>query len=273
VRIALVVTTYERPGALALVLASALTQSRPPDLLVVADDGSGAATRTLVAAVARQAPFPVLHAWQPHAGWGVCRARNAAVARADADDVISVDGDMLLEEDFIADHARHARRGCWVQGCRLPLSPEATGRLIAVGPPAMRPGRRDTDWRHWPQAMRLPWLAGPLRRGANAWLAVKGCNQGFWRDDLVRVNGWDESLRGWGPEDKELCARLVNAGVARSSLAFGALAWHLHHPPADRSQAARGQELLARTLRERRTRCERGLDAHLTESPAGGRVV
>lgn len=272
-RIALVVTTYERPGALALVLGSALAQSRRPDLLVVADDGSGAATQALVAGFARQAPVPVVHAWHAREGWGVCRARNAALARADADYVVTVDGDMLLDPDFLADHARHARRGCWVQGCRLPLSPEATARLIGAGPPAPRPRRRDTDWRHWPQAMRLPRLTRALSRGANAWLAVKGCNQAFWRDDLVRVNGWDEALRGWGPEDKELCARLVNAGVARRSLAFGALAWHLHHPPADRSQAAGGRELLARTLRERRTRCERGLDAHLTESPAGGRVV
>jgi GT2 family glycosyltransferase len=273
VRLALVVTTYERPGALALVLASALAQSRPPDLLVVADDGSGAATQALVARVARQSPFPVVHAWQPRDGWGVCRARNAAVAGVEADYVVTVDGDMLLDPDFLADHARHARRGCWVQGCRLPLSAAATARLVEAGAPAPRPRRRDTDWRHRPQALRLPWLARLLRRGANAWLAVKGCNQAFWRDDLVRVNGWDETLRGWGPEDKELCARLENAGVARRSLAFGALAWHLHHPPANRSLAAHGQELLARTRRERRTRCERGLDAHRTESLARGGVV
>ncbi|MCU0977199.1 MAG: glycosyltransferase [Steroidobacteraceae bacterium] len=272
-RVALVVTTFERPDALARVLDSAHAQSRPPERLVVADDGSGETTRRIVEAFARRAGFPVVHAWQPHEGWRVCRARNAAVARCREDYVITVDGDMLLDRDFVADHVRHARRGCWVQGCRLPLSPQATARLIGTTEPAALARRTDTDGRHRLQALRVPWLARRLGGLANGWLAVKGCNQAFWRDDLLRVNGWDESLRGWGPEDKELAARLQNAGVARRSLAFGALAWHLHHPPADRSHAKAGQALLARTRRTRRTRCERGLDAHLAESPPGEGVV
>lgn len=271
--VALVVATFERPDALARVLDSALAQSRPPERLVVADDGSGEATRFTIEACARRAGFPVLHAWQPHEGWRLCRARNAAVARCSEDYVITVDGDMLLDPEFVADHARFARRGSWVQGCRLPLSPQATARHLRDSLPAERPRRADTDGRHRLQAWRLPPLARPLGRVANAWIAVKGCNQAFWRDDLVRVNGWDESLRGWGPEDKELAARLGNAGVTRRSLAFAALAWHLHHPPADRSRAAAGQELLAHTRRTRRTRCEQGLAAHLAESPAGGAVV
>ena len=271
--VALVVTTFERPDALARVLDSAHAQSRPPQRLVIADDGSGGATRRLVEAFARRVGFPVLHAWQPHEGWRVCRARNAAVARCREDYVVTVDGDMLLDQDFVADHVRHARRGSWVQGCRLPLSPAATAGLIGGAPAADRPRPADTDWRHRLQALRAPGLSRRLGRIANGWLAVKGCNQAFWRDDLLRVNGWDESLRGWGPEDKELGERLRNAGVVRRSLAFGALAWHLHHPPRDRSRAAAGHELLAHTRRTRRTRCEQGLAAHLPESPAGEGVV
>ncbi len=271
--VALVVTTFERPDALARVLDSALAQSRPPERLVVADDGSGETTRVTIEACARRAGFPVLHAWQPHEGWRVCRARNAAVARCHEDYVITVDGDMLLDRDFVADHVHHARPGHWVQGCRLPLSPEATARLVGAARAAAGPCLADTDWRHRPQALRAPWLARCLGRTANGWLAVKGCNQAFWRDDLLRVNGWDESLRGWGPEDKELGARLRNAGVVRRSLAFAALAWHLHHPPGDRSRAAAGQELLAQTRRTRRTRCAQGLAAHLAETLPGAGVV
>lgn len=270
---ALVVSTFERPDALARVLESALAQSRPPDRLAVADDGSGEATRAVIESFARRAPFPVMHAWQPHDGWRLCRARNAALAGCREDYVISVDGDMLLDRDFVADHVRCARRGCWVQGCRLPLSPEATAARIGAPAPLARPCRADTDWRHRLQARRAPRLARYLGLLANGWLAVKGCNQAFWRDDLLRVNGWDESLCGWGPEDKELGARLRNAGVTRRSLAFAALAWHLHHPPADRSRAAAGHELLAHTRRTRRIRCEQGLAAHLARPPAGEAVV
>ena len=94
-------------------------------------------------------------------------------------------------------------------------------------------------------------------------VAIKSCNQGFWRDDLVRVNGFDEDFVGWGPEDKELCARLEHAGVRRQTLLFGGIACHLHHAPASRDRLPANLARLAATRRERRVRCEHGLDSHL----------
>jgi hypothetical protein len=94
-------------------------------------------------------------------------------------------------------------------------------------------------------------------------IAIKGCNQAFWRHDLARVNGFNEAIQGWGPEDKELCARLEHAGVERQSLLFGGVAIHLHHPPAARDALPANVAVFHDTLRERRTWCERGLDGHL----------
>ena len=100
-----------------------------------------------------------------------------------------------------------------------------------------------------------------MRRLANGFIAIKSCNQGFWRADLLRVNGFEESMTGWGYEDKELCARLAHAGVRRRTLLFGALAWHLQHPPAERSAVARNRAIYERTLAERRVRAELGITA------------
>jgi hypothetical protein len=75
------------------------------------------------------------------------------------------------------------------------------------------------------------------------------------------VNGFDEAFVGWGPEDKDLCARLENAGTRRQTLLFGGIAWHLHHAPASRTALAANLAILAETHREKRVRCERGLDA------------
>ena len=57
--------------------------------------------------------------------------------------------------------------------------------------------------------------ARELRDAANAFIAIKGCNQGFWRADLERVNGYDEAMTGWGAEDKELAARLIHDNGAQ----------------------------------------------------------
>ncbi len=261
-RLTLVVTTYERPDALAAVLASALAQRDPPDELLVADDGSGPATRAVIDRAAAAAPFALRHVRQPHEGFRLTRLRNVATATATGDYLVFVDGDMLLHPAFLADHRRIARPGRYTQGVRLMLDERRTRQL--VGEPGRLPGplsaglgglRRIYGW-HAP--VLQPALAGI----ANTFIALKGCNQGFWRRDLVAANGFDEDIVGWGPEDKELCARLEHAGVRRQTLLAGGIAWHLHHPPASRERRAENQQRLARTLARRSTRCARGLDQH-----------
>ncbi len=95
-RLTLVITTYERPDALAAVLASVGAQREPPDEILVADDGSTAPTREVVAASAAQARRAVLHVRQAHAGFRLTRLRNLATARSSGDYLVFVDGDMVL---------------------------------------------------------------------------------------------------------------------------------------------------------------------------------
>jgi glycosyltransferase involved in cell wall biosynthesis len=259
----LLVTTYERPDALARVLESVAAQSRLPDELIVADDGSGAHTATVIRGFAATASYAVHHVWQPHEGFRAGRARNLAIARARCDYLLLIDGDMVLDPRFIADHLALARRGRFSQGVRIRLDATATRRLLVPGSALPGLGSAGLGLLRRTYALRSLALAQNLREAANRVIAVKACNQGFWRDDLVAVNGFDETMTGWGAEDKELCARLSNAGIRRQTLLFAALAWHLGHPPADRlaaeSNAARWRE----TVRSGRTRCPVGLDAHL----------
>jgi glycosyltransferase involved in cell wall biosynthesis len=262
VRFTLVVTTFERPDALAAVLASALAQREPPDELLVADDGSGPATRAVIDRAAAAARFPLRHVHQPHEGFRLTRLRNVATAAAQGDYLVFVDGDMLLHPRFVADHRRLARPGRYTQGVRLLLDEQLTRRLLAAPgrlPGPLSPGLGGLRRLY---GLHAPVLQPALAQAANAFIALKGCNQGFWRRDLVAANGFDEEIVGWGPEDKELCARLEHAGIRRQTLLGGGIAWHLHHAPASRERRAANEQRLSRTLAERATRCERGLDQH-----------
>jgi glycosyltransferase involved in cell wall biosynthesis len=262
-RLALVISTYERADALAAVLDSVSRQRAAPDEIVVADDGSSAPTSELITRFTRRSAVPVRAVSQPHEGFRLTRLRNLAIAAATADYLVFIDGDMLLHEAFVADHRRHARAGCFTQGVRLRANAALTARLIDQ--PRLRVGFWSPGLGLLRRAylLRSRRLASATRRLANRIIAIKGCNQGFWRDDLVRVNGFNEAIQGWGPEDKELCARLTHAGIERQSLMFGGVAVHLHHAPASRSALPANSQVLADTLRQRRSWCERGLDAHL----------
>jgi len=262
-RCCLVVTTHERPDALARVLASVATQTRPPDEVVVADDGSGPETAAVVRRYSADLSCPVHHAWQPHDGFRAGRVRNMAIARTRCDYVILLDGDMVIHEAFVADHLDLARRGHYSQGVRILLDPPATERLLDPAPALPGPLARGLGWLRRGYALHAPAVSRGLRYVANALVAIKSCNQGFWRDDLLAVNGFDEAMLGWGSEDKELCARLENAGVHRQTLLFSAIAFHLAHAPAPRGSAAANRAYWQDTVRTGRTRCAAGLDQHL----------
>ncbi len=261
-RCGLVVTTYARADSLARVLDSVAAQTAPPDELLVAEDGTDAATAAAVARHSARARYPVHHLTQPHEGYRLARSRNAAIARSESDYLVMIDGDMVLHPEFLADHRALARPGYWTQGVRILLDGAATRRILdGAAPP--RPWSSGLGFVRRSYAVRAALLARGLRNVANGVVAVKGCNQGFWRSDLLAANGFDEGITGWGSEDKELCARLVNAGVRRQTLLFAAVAWHLDHPPASRERAGVNRERWQDSARSGRTQCEAGVDRHL----------
>jgi hypothetical protein len=178
------------------------------------------------------------------------------------DYVVIVDGDMVLHTQFIADHRRFARANCWVQGTRILLDERRTNEFIRCGPHDLPAATAGIGGLRRLYAVHAPSWSGSLATFANSWVATKSCNLAAWRSDLERVNGFNEDMIGWGPEDKELAARFENSGVRRRTLLFGGIAYHLAHPPASRAHRAANESILADTLRLGRLRCEHGLDGH-----------
>lgn len=260
--LSLVVTTYQRPDALAAVLASAIAQLEPPAEILVADDGSSDTTADVVRAASRKCPVPVRHLWQQHQGFRLTRSRNMAIHAAHGDYIVFVDGDMLLHPQFVSDHQRFARAGCYTQGVRILLDESRTRQLIAAPLTVPSFASAGLGGLRRLYALHAPRASDRLRHVANRLIAIKGCNQGFWRQDLCAANGFNEKITGWGPEDKELCARLEFSGIRRQSLLFGGIAFHLHHPGAARERRAANEAVYRATLQNRLRRCTHGLDGH-----------
>lgn len=259
-RISLIVATYNWPGALELTLQSALRQSLPPHEILVADDGSTAETGQLVRRIAAQSPVPVRHIWHPDEGFRLAAIRNRAIAAAEGDYIVQIDGDILLHRHFLRDHAAFARRGYFVSGSRLLLTEPLTARLLEA-----HDASHLTLWtrgvRHRTNGLRLKWLTPLLANYKPG--HTRGCNMAFWREDIVRVNGYNESFKGWGAEDFELALRLRNNGVEHRTLKFGAVVYHLYHPERSRESVEANVALLERTRAEGHLRCEDGIDKYL----------
>ena len=99
-----------------------------------------------------------------------------------------------------------------------------------------------------------------------------GHNASVWRDDLIRVNGFDERLE-YGGLDRELGERLENAGVRGVQLRHRALVVHLDHPRGYRrtEAMARNRAIRDEVAAGRIARTPAGLDRHLASASGPAR--
>lgn len=59
---------------------------------------------------AKDFPCPILHAWQEDKGFRLAESRNNALRMAHGDYIVFIDGDIIMERHFIADHERLAEK-------------------------------------------------------------------------------------------------------------------------------------------------------------------
>jgi glycosyltransferase involved in cell wall biosynthesis len=265
--ISLIVTTYDRENALAAVLRALSRQSDRGFEVVVADDGSGRATRGLIEFWKVQLGVPLVHAWQEHRGFRAAEIRDRAILASRGAYCVFLDGDCIPRRRFIATHRALAEPGWFVSGNRVLLSKALTEFILGFNEEpelwsmtTWLNQRRRHDINRVLPLLRLP--LGPLRKlRPTQWEHARSCNLGIWRADLDRVDGFDAAFAGWGREDSDLLVRLLRAGVRRKDGSFATSVLHLWHADADRNGLAENDDRLADTLRGGRVRASIGLSA------------
>jgi glycosyltransferase involved in cell wall biosynthesis len=277
--ISIIVTTYNRVDALNAVLQGLAAQQgleREDWEVLVADDGSGPDTATLVQSWQSHFPCNLTHVWHPDNGFRAAAIRNLSALRARGDQLVFMDGDCIPFPDFVKGHARLIRPGRFVAGNRVLLSAGLTQQLLESTDPASV-----VRWsaQEWMQAQRtgqcnrrMPWLRlplGPLRFWrATQWKVLKSCNLGISTSDFLAVGGFDEIYSGWGREDSDLALRLIHAGRKMTDGRFAVPVLHLWHPENDRQHLGRNDERLRACMQERRTMALEGI-ASVTTGQAG----
>jgi glycosyltransferase involved in cell wall biosynthesis len=269
-KIAVIVTTYNRPDALAAVLEGYLAQTDKEFELLVADDGSTADTAEVVNQYQARATFPIQHVWQKDIGFRAAAIRNRALAVTQADYVIFTDGDCIPPVDFVAQQRKLAEPGCFLSGNRLLLSQDFTRQVLTEKLPVHR--WRFSDW--WEARrqghiarlqplLRLPNISWLRKLAPKRWEGAKTCNLSAYRADLLKVNGLDESYTGWGQEDSDLVVRLIRSGIINKSARFSAPVLHLWHKENDRSHLEENRRRLQQVLSATHIRALKGVDQYL----------
>ncbi len=249
---ALLISTYNWPEALQLCLASLLSQTVYPDEILIADDGSGRDTGKLISEFKNTFGVPVKHIWHEDNGFQLSKIRNKAISECGSDYIVQIDGDIIMERHFIEDHICFAKRNSVVVGSRSSLSEAYTQTLLAKGE-LPRKRELDRNSNNFFNSKRIPFLTPFLSYyhtlGKNKYYA-KGCNMAFWMEDILAVNGYDESFVGWGREDSDLIVRLLTKGSYLRRLKMSAVQYHIYHQENDRYNEDVNDLLMKRRIEE-----------------------
>ena len=257
----LIICTYNWPEALSLVLSSVADQSILPNEIIIADDGSGESTAKVIEELSNKISIPIIHSWQEDDGCRIPHSRNRAIAKSNYEYIIVIDGDTVLHKDFIKDHKRFAQDGLYIQGSRVLLQSEFTSNVIKKNL-FKKPSFYLEHAKNKINMFRLPLLTKLMSYFKNQNInRIRGCNFSLFKEDIIKVNGFNEEITTWGREDSEFVQRLFNSGVRKQHLKFSGIQYHLYHK--ERIHNNINNNILQATIKNNATWCSLGIDGYL----------
>ena len=262
-KVSLIITTYNWPEALFLVLKSVKNQFILPDEIIVADDGSSKETANVIKEFSNKFKLKIIHSWQEDKGFRAAMSRNKAIAKAKNEYIIMIDGDMILHPNFIKDHVCFAKHNSFVQGMRAKLSEKKSNDIMKT---------KDIYFENFDKGLKSKRYSI-----GNKFLSfifsgtcyfhklnmLQTCNMAFYRNDALKINGFNEDFTGWGREDSEFGARMLHAQIIRRDLRYAAVAYHIHHKGNSRKMLNKNHAIYLNTLEKKLIRCKNGIDKYL----------
>lgn len=244
-----VVSAHANARALHHTLLGFALQTELPATLWVAEDGQDPAVAAVVRAHQAQSGLAIRHLSQPHRGFRKWALVNRAIGLSRAPWLVFTDADCVPRRDLLTQYRRLVRTGRFVAaGSHVELPREFHERELTD---ELLVSQRMFEARFLqgagvvlPASRLLPagWRARVLDTltPRSAWV---GNNSGAWREDLLRVAGFDETM-GYGGADRNLGIRLEHAGVRGLRARHSLVCLHLEHerPWRDPALVARNKQ-------------------------------
>lgn len=262
-----IISTYNQSEWLEKVLWGYSVQTEKNFEVVIADDGSGEATKRVIDHFKNNSELAIVHIWQEDKGFQKTKILNKAILKASAEYLIFTDGDCIPRNDFVKTHLKMEQENCFLSGGYFKL-PEAISKRIL---------KDDIESQ---RCFKLDWLLGHglektfktnklTATGIKAWFlntftptkaTFDGMNVSGWKKDVLAVNGFDERME-YGGEDRELGERLMNLGVKFKQARYSVICLHLYHerPYKNEAAIAKNKQIRGATKKQKLTYTKYGI--------------
>lgn len=258
----LVTPTYNWPEALELLLLSIKKQSVLPDEVIIADDGSRKETKDLIDRFKEDFPIPIHHIWHEDIKNRKPMIMNKAIANANFEYIIEIDGDIIMHKDFVKDHLNYAENGCYLFGSRANIESSILSSIFKNKTINFNFFSKGIKKRS--RTFRLPFYMNNIKKHNQRSAKLRGCNMSFWKSDFIKINGFNEDLVGWGIDDSEMIERMHNIGVLGKRLKQVALCYHIYHKEQSREGFYNvNEDIQKETILYKKQTIENGISQYL----------
>ncbi|MDO5977538.1 glycosyltransferase family 2 protein [Flavivirga spongiicola] len=261
----LIITTYNWPDALELVLESVKNQVMLPTEVIIADDGSTNETKQLIESFQSNFPVPLKHIWHEDKGFRRSAILNLAISKTDSDYIIQLDGDCIIHKNFVGDHLKSIEKDTYLFGSRVNiqepfLNDFFKNKIITFSYLAKGIKKRNRNI-HFPALGEILY-----KRNNKLSRKLRGCNLSYWKTDFLKVNGYNEDMIGWGREDSEFVIRMINNGTLGKRLKYKAIIYHIWHKESSKEKLNINNIIQESALKNKLSWCDNGIDKYLIKA-------
>lgn len=280
-KVTFITTVYNRMEYLRNIMRCLMDQTFQVDEFIIADDGSREKVMDFIGDLLSECSFKVKHIYQEDLGFRAARSRNNGAREAEGDLLIYCDQDVIFGKTYIEEIVKNTKRGT-IMPFKVLWSTfeekEEIQKLLDGGVPYREAlthisdaQKRDRNKQVKRDSIRSLKYRFKLR---NKPITLGGASFALFKEDYVRVNGFNEEFKGHGNEDLDFGFRLQKSGINPRIIKFSEAPIHMAHPKDP--TAGSNEEKLERSKKAPETielRCIHGYKNSLDEDSYEVRVL
>ncbi len=269
-KVSVIVAVYKDVDSLNLIIKALQNQTYKDFEVIVAEDGNSNEMKEYIKTIKN---LELKHTTQEDLGVRKARSQNNAVLSSSGEYLIFIDGDCIPYTTFIEGHVSLSNKQSILSGRRMNI-PINLVQTIKNNKLSLF----DIEKNIWRYSSFIFDKQVRFRQGISinpkGWIykliskreisaSILGCNFSCFRQDMIDINGFDESYGETAiPDDMDLEWRFQAHGLKLKSCKNIANMFHLDHKIHDRGDATPYLKVMYEKKDKKQFICEQGLNTH-----------
>ncbi|MGD9487942.1 MAG: glycosyltransferase [Calditrichaceae bacterium] len=234
-KVTLIITVYNRSHFLRSALLALRSQSFKIDELIISDDGSSEDIISVIKESLSGLDCAVKFVRQDDKGFRLAKCRNNAIREAEGDQLIFIDQDIVYTKNYLKTFTDNQEKGVFLVAYPVRLREDQTNQLTekmiedADYSSLISPEQRKKIHKQYYSDLFEYYLKKTLRTKGHK-PKLRGGVFAIGKEDILKVDGFDENYQGWGNEDDDLGRRLYKARIIGKNVFYDDYPIHLYHP-------------------------------------------